>query len=138
MLFSYHLFFKSRECHNSYACFKIVVHIKFRQKVKMLTQSLFPVSLVSLSSGQLIRDVGTDWYLRNGNSPTKNWDVPCIDLSPEAEFLDEIQTKVLLLKVTSAVCSFALRFLFLQTHATSYSFFSMLLYTVKEKGGKPA
>jgi hypothetical protein len=30
----------------------------------------------------------------------------------------------------------ALRLLFLQTHATSYSFFSALLYTVKEKGGK--
>jgi hypothetical protein len=34
--------------------------------------------------------------------------------------------------------SFALRFLFLQTHATSYSFYSSsLLYTAKEKGGKP-
>jgi hypothetical protein len=33
--------------------------------------------------------------------------------------------------------SFALRFLFLQPHATSYSFYSALLYTVKEKGGKP-
>jgi hypothetical protein len=30
-----------------------------------------------------------------------------------------------------------LRFLFLQTHATSYSFCSPFLYTVKEKGGKP-
>jgi hypothetical protein len=33
--------------------------------------------------------------------------------------------------------SFDLRFLFLQTHATSYSFCSALLYTVKETGGKP-
>jgi hypothetical protein len=30
-----------------------------------------------------------------------------------------------------------MRFLFLQTHETSYSFFSVLLYTVKEKGEKP-
>jgi hypothetical protein len=35
----------------------------------------------------------------------------------EAEFLDEIQTKV-----HRHLYSFALRFLFLQTHATSYSF----------------
>jgi hypothetical protein len=47
----------------------------------------------------------------------------------EAEFLDEIQTK----EFTSLLChlySFALRFLFVQTHATS-------CYFVKEKGGKP-
>jgi hypothetical protein len=56
----------------------------------------------------------------------------------EAEFLDEIQKKVLrvfLLTIQSHLYSFALRFLFLQTHATSYSFKSALLYTVKEKGG---
>ncbi len=50
----------------------------------------------------------------------------------EAEFLDEIQAKVLrvfLLAIHSH--SFALRFLF---HATSYSFNNSLLYTVKEKG----
>ncbi len=55
---------------------------------------------------------------------------------PEVEFLDEIQTKVFLLSIQSHLYSFALRFLFLQTHATSYSFYSVLLYTVKEKGGK--
>ncbi len=33
--------------------------------------------------------------------------------------------------------TFALRFLFLQTHEASHSFFSLLLYTVKEKVGKP-
>ncbi len=47
--------------------------------------------------------------------------------SPEAEFLDEIQTKVLiffLLAIHSHLYSFALRFLFFQTHATSYSFYS--------------
>jgi hypothetical protein len=91
---------------------------------------------VSLSSGQLIRDVGTDWYLRNGNSPTKNKAAPCIDLCPEAEFLDEIQTQVLrdfLLVTQSHLYNFALRFLFLQTHATSYRFFRALLNTVKEK-----
>ncbi len=41
------------------------------------------------------------------------------------------------LAIHSHLYSFALRFLFLQTHATSYSFFSSLLYTVQEKGGKP-
>jgi hypothetical protein len=43
----------------------------------------------------------------------------------EAEFLDEIQTKVLrvfLLVIHSHFNNIALRFLFLQTHATSYSF----------------
>jgi hypothetical protein len=58
----------------------------------------------------------------------------------EAEFLDEIQTKALrvfLLAIQSHFYSFALRFLFLQIHATSYSFYNVLLYTVQEKGGKP-
>jgi hypothetical protein len=58
----------------------------------------------------------------------------------EAKFLDEIQTKdlrVFLLAIQSHLYSFALRFLFLQTHVTSYSFCSALLYTVKEKGRKP-
>jgi hypothetical protein len=58
----------------------------------------------------------------------------------EAEFLDEIQTKILrvfLLAIHSHLYSFALRFLFLQTHATSYSFYNSVTYTVKEKGGKP-
>jgi hypothetical protein len=59
---------------------------------------------------------------------------------PEVEFLDILHTKVLrvfLLAIRSHLFSFAWRFLFLQTHATSYSFCSVLLYTVKEKGGKP-
>jgi hypothetical protein len=51
------------------------------------------------------------------------------------------QTKVLrvfLLAIHSYLYSFALRFLFLQTDATTYSFYRVqLLYTVKEKGGKP-
>jgi hypothetical protein len=41
----------------------------------------------------------------------------------EAEFLNEIQTKVFLLAIHSHPYSFALRFLFLQTHATSNSFY---------------
>jgi hypothetical protein len=51
----------------------------------------------------------------------------------EAEFSDEIQSKVLrvfLLAIHSHLCSFALRFIFLQNHTTSYSL-------VKETGGKP-
>ncbi len=54
--------------------------------------------------------------------------------------MDVIQTKVLrvfLLAIqTHLNNSFALSFLLLQTHATSYSFYGALLYTVKEKGGK--
>ena len=45
----------------------------------------------------------------------------------EAEFLDEILTKALrvfLLAIRSHLYSFALRFPFLQTHATSYTFYS--------------
>ncbi len=52
-----------------------------------------------------------------------------------AEFLDEIQTKVLgvfLLAIHGHLHSFALRFLFLQTHATSYSFYSSV--TIRCKG----
>jgi hypothetical protein len=33
--------------------------------------------------------------------------------------------------------SFALSFPFLQTHAASHSFYTALLYTVQENGGKP-
>jgi hypothetical protein len=54
--------------------------------------------------------------------------------------LDEIPTnglRVFLLAISSHLYSFAMRFLFLQTHGTSYSFDSLLLYTVKEKEGKP-
>jgi hypothetical protein len=43
----------------------------------------------------------------------------------EAEFLDQIETKVLrvlLLAIQSQLYSFAWRFLLLQTHTTSYSF----------------
>jgi hypothetical protein len=43
----------------------------------------------------------------------------------------------ILLAIHSHLYSFALRFLFLQNHATSYSFYNALLYTVKETGGKP-
>jgi hypothetical protein len=48
----------------------------------------------------------------------------------EAEFLDEIHPKVLrvfLLAIHSHLYRFALRFLFLQAHTTSYSFYSALL-----------
>jgi hypothetical protein len=59
----------------------------------------------------------------------------------EAQFLDEIKLKVsrvFLLAIHRHLYSFALRFLFLQTHATSYSFYSSVtVYTIKEKGGRP-
>jgi hypothetical protein len=54
------------------------------------------------------------------------------DLIPQkagAEFLDEIQTKVLrvfLLAIHSHLYSFALRFLFLLIHATSYRFYCLV------------
>ncbi len=54
---------------------------------------------------------------------------------PEAEFLDEIQTKVLrvfLLAIHSHLYSFALRFMFLRTHPTSYRFYSS--FTIHCKG----
>jgi hypothetical protein len=56
---------------------------------------------------------------------------------PEAEFLNEIQTKVfrIFLLATGYYChlySFALRILLLQTHATSYCFYSSV--TVNSKG----
>jgi hypothetical protein len=64
--------------------------------------------------------------------------------SPEAEFLNKILTKVLrvfLVATHSRLYSFALRFLFLHTHAVSYSFYSSVTvtykYTIKEKGEKP-
>jgi hypothetical protein len=61
-----------------------------------------------------------------------------IPSSPKAEFLDDIQTKVLrvfLLAIHSHLYSFAFRFIFLQTHATSYVFLRVyLLYTKKETG----
>jgi hypothetical protein len=60
--------------------------------------------------------------------------------SPEAKFLDEIQTKGFSsLLIHCHVYSFALRFLFLQTHATSYYFYTKVTVhcTVKKKGGKP-
>jgi hypothetical protein len=55
---------------------------------------------------------------------------------PEAKFLDKIQTsfKEFSSLLFSHFHSFALRFLILQTHATSYF---TLLHIVKKKGGKP-
>jgi hypothetical protein len=64
------------------------------------------------------------------------------DVYPEAEFLDEIQTKVLkvfLPAIHSHPYSFALRFLwyfFKLTQPLAVSIVQ-LLYTVKEKGEKP-
>ncbi len=70
-------------------------------------------------------------------------------INTEAEFLNEIQTNFLrvfllaIFTVTSTLYSFALRFIFLLTHATSLKNSCNLwristvnlLYTVKEKGG---
>ena len=59
----------------------------------------------------------------------------------EAVFLDEIQRKVFrdfLLAIQSHFYSFALKFLFLQTHATSYSFFSVSQAKMADIGQKKA
>ncbi len=56
-------------------------------------------------------------------------------MKSKAEFSDEIQTKVLgvfPLVIRSPLYRFAFRFLFIQTHATSYSFYSSV--TVHCKG----
>jgi hypothetical protein len=57
-------------------------------------------------------------------------------MGTETEFLDEIQTKVsrdFLLVIHSHLHSFVLRFLFLQTHAASYSFYSSVTVHCKEE-----
>jgi hypothetical protein len=54
---------------------------------------------------------------------------------PEATFLDEIQTKNVLLAIHH-LYSVALRFLFLQTHATSHSFYSSATTHSKEERRK--
>jgi hypothetical protein len=59
---------------------------------------------------------------------------------PEAEFLDEIQTKALrvfLLAIHSQLNIFALRFIFLQTHTTSYSFYNSVTVHCKGERRKP-
>jgi hypothetical protein len=57
----------------------------------------------------------------------------------EAEFFKEIQTKVLIVFLLAIhLTSFALKFLFLQTHETFYSFYSSVTVHCKGvKGGKP-
>ncbi len=79
-------------------------------------------------SNKILTNVSCLYYL---------WFYPPPPHSPEVEFLDEIQTKALrvfLLAIHSHLYSFALRFLFLQTHATSHSFYCI---RCKGEGGKP-
>ncbi len=60
-------------------------------------------------------------------------------MDAEAEFLGEIQTKVLrvfLLAIHSHLYSFALRFIFFKLTQPSQFLQFIYLYTVKEKGGK--
>jgi hypothetical protein len=73
------------------------------------------------------------------NEDIQNGHVLCIvQVCTEAEFLDEIHKKVLrLLAFHSHLYRFDLRFPFLHIHETPYSFYSFLLYTTKEKIGKP-
>jgi hypothetical protein len=60
---------------------------------------------------------------------------------PDAEFLDVIGTKILRvfrLAINSHLYGFAVKFIFLQSHATLTVSTVLLQYTVNEKGGKPA
>ncbi len=61
-----------------------------------------------------------------------------IKLYQRGEFLDEIQTKVrvFLIAIHSHPQRFALRFLFLQTHTTSYSFYTSVTVDFKGERGK--
>jgi hypothetical protein len=68
----------------------------------------------------------TSCTLQSYRSDTATLNTQQVNLSQEAEFLDEIQTKVLrifLLVIHSHLYSFALKFLLLQPHATSYNFY---------------
>jgi hypothetical protein len=71
------------------------------------------------SDSTVFEDAGTKPLGRNlGRNPAKVW-------------------RLFLLAMLSHLYSFALRFILLQTHATSYSFYNAFLYAVKEKGRKP-
>ncbi len=64
----------------------------------------------------------TSCTLQSFRSDTATLNTQQVNLSPEVKLLDEIQTKVsivFLLVIHSHLYSFALKFLFLQTHATS-------------------
>ncbi len=61
----------------------------------------------------------------------------CFFIISEAEFLDDVQKKALrifLLAIHSLFNGFALRFLFLQTHSTSYTCSYYISVTVHCKG----
>jgi hypothetical protein len=63
----------------------------------------------------------TSCTLQYFRSDTATLNTQQVNISPEAELLDEIQTKifrVFLLVIHSHLYSFALKFLYLQTHAT--------------------
>jgi hypothetical protein len=63
----------------------------------------------------------------------------CLIVLNEAEFLDKIQTKVIrvfFIAIYSQPYSFALRLLFLQTHATSYNFYSTIIVHCKGESSK--
>jgi hypothetical protein len=60
-------------------------------------------------------------------------------MKSKAEFSDEIQTKgfrVFPLVIRSHLYRFAFRFLFLENHSTSYSFYSSVTVHCKGEGGK--
>jgi hypothetical protein len=75
-----------------------------------------------------------------GEERERSWRIiGIVEKWTEAEFLDEIQKKfwrVFLFAIHSHLYSSALSFLFLQTHATSYSFHSSVSVHCKEERRK--
>jgi hypothetical protein len=96
----------------------LVIHLSFIVSLPSLVSLVYPLCIAIVPS----RKMGHTYYRqREKLAPT----------FPEAEFLEKIQTKVLrvfLLAIYSHLSTaLPCRFLFLKTHATSYSFYSTLL-----------
>ncbi len=87
----------------------------------------------------LIQTLTTFRFIYSDNERRSQVGPQTLNCGPEAEFLDEIQTKVLkvfLLSMHSHFYSFSLRFQFLQTHATFYSFYSSVTAYCKRERRK--
>ncbi len=130
-----------------HSCDNSVMTMGFSNNVMELLNSHLLVSGHTVTSGPLLSFLCSNHAQMNGMC--RGWLVQyflwrlklqryilyTVQSSLEAEFLDKIKTKVFrvfLLAIHSPLYSFALRFIFLQTHVTSYSFYSS--FTVHNKG----